>query len=125
MLIVTMKVTAMVWFTGFLAVIHFGDSSIAAVIAALASIFNAYMVIHAHGVQSEIRGDLKEVANDTRVRGQQIIELRSLSVEREKQINRLDRIADRLAALDVQELSHSVKRIEASVTANDDTTDAR
>lgn len=109
---------ALGWVGGALAVVHLGDSSVAAIIAAVASMFNAYMVIHAHGVQSEIRGDLKEVNNDTNLRARQIIELRSLSEERERQINKMERLADRFAALDIADLGHTVKRIEEHVTGD-------
>jgi hypothetical protein len=79
--------------------LRFGDQSVAAAIAALASVLNAIILLRVRRAQDHIHTDIDAVASDTERRGQQISELRSLSVERNRQLMTMERIADRFESL--------------------------
>jgi hypothetical protein len=83
----------------FAAFIRFGDQAAAAFIAAVASVVNAVILVRVRGAQRHIHGDIMDVKGDTDRRERQIEELRSLSVERNRQIVRFERLADRLEVL--------------------------
>jgi flagellar biosynthesis component FlhA len=76
-----------------------GDGSLAAIVAAVASVANGLILSRAHRTQRTIRRDLDAVVTDTETRERQIAELRSLSMERLRHISRLARVADRLETM--------------------------
>jgi hypothetical protein len=81
------------------AMIHFGDQTIAAFIAAVASVVNAVILVRVRGAQRHIHDDIMDVKGDTDRRESQIEELRSLYIERNRQIVRFERLADRFEVL--------------------------
>jgi hypothetical protein len=85
--------------------VQIGDQSAAAIIAAVASTANAYILLRARRTQREIHQDVNRVCSDTDARAVQIEELRSLSVERNRHILRLERISERLEAVDFEALN--------------------
>jgi hypothetical protein len=96
---VTFGVMAVIAVTAAFAAVQLGDQTVAAFVAAVASVVNALILVRVRGAQRHIHSDIMVVKNDTDLREDQIEQLRSLSVERNRQIVRLERLADRMEVL--------------------------
>lgn len=93
-----------------LGAIQLGDSSLAALIAAGASLVNGFILIRAQRTQKEIKSEVVFIKDDTIERRSQIGELRSLSVERMRHIQRLERIAERMESAEHGDWSGEERR---------------
>lgn len=93
-----------------IALLTLGDASTAAIIAAISSVVNGLMLLHNRKIQGEIKDDVKALHTDTGERDRQIEELRSLSIERMRHILALERVIDRLEAIQF-DLQQRAKRI--------------
>lgn len=91
--------------------VQIGDTSVAALIAAIASILNAFILLRVRGVQNTVKAEVLTITSDQESRNAYVIAQRDLQRERMTQIHSLERVADRLevALSDMGELERRVK----------------